>query len=309
MMKTKWQSDWKTRFWAVVKYELLWNIRKKKFIGVMALALALATLSLALPVLVRNIAGEYLPQNPDYVISTGVGVGGLGMFLFAVAVAMNSISGEFESGSIVPLLTKPVSRTIIFIGKLLAAFITLLAAYASLLLYMAVGGWIIYGPQNNLHLLPLSLLGTLISTFVWIAMVIFIGTLSKSSLLAALGAFGIYMALNISASIISVFTSQAWILNYLPGSGAVGFIKENGTSMSVSTGTDNIASNIIKCVLYPSVEVAYLKFSFAPGNPFTELFREPLWFVLLRSLLVAFAYIIGLLAIAWHSFRHGQVLE
>ncbi len=308
-MKTKWQSDWKTRFWAVVKYELLWNIRKKKFIGVMALALALATLSLALPVLVRNIAGEYLPQNPDYVISTGVGVGGLGMFLFAVAVAMNSISGEFESGSIVPLLTKPVSRTIIFIGKLLAAFITLLAAYASLLLYMAVGGWIIYGPQNNLHLLPLSLIGTLISTFVWIAMVIFIGTLSKSSLLAALGAFGIYMALNISASIISVFTSQAWILNYLPGSGAVGFIKENGTPMSVSTGTDNIASNIIKCVLYPSVEVAYLKFSFAPGNPFTELFREPLWFVLLRSLLVAFAYIIGLLAIAWHSFRRAQVLE
>ncbi|MEM2947106.1 MAG: ABC transporter permease [Candidatus Bathyarchaeia archaeon] len=215
-MKAKTWSGWASRFWAVVKYELLWNIRKKKFIGVMVLALALATLNLVLPVILRNIAGvsEYLPKDPDYVISTGVGLGGMGMFLFAVAIAMNSISGEFESGSIVPLLTKPVSRTMIFIGKLLAAFITIFAAYTSLLIYMTVGGWIIYGPQNNLHLLPLSLIGTIISTFVWIAIVIFIGTLSKNSLLAALGTFGIYMALNISSGIISVFTEQAWILNY-----------------------------------------------------------------------------------------------
>ncbi|MEM3728805.1 MAG: ABC transporter permease [Candidatus Bathyarchaeia archaeon] len=311
MMAKTW-SGWASRFWAVVKYELLWNIRKKKFIGVMVLALALATLNLVLPVILRNIAGvsEYLPKNPDYVISTGVGLGGMGIFLFAVAIAMNSISGEFESGSIVPLLTKPVSRTMIFIGKLLAAFITLFAAYASLLVYMAVGGWIIYGPQNNLHLLPLSLLGTIISTFVWIAIVIFIGTLSKNSLLAALGTFGIYMALNISSGIISVFTDQAWILNYLPGSGAAGFIRDNGTiTRSISTGTDNIAANIINCLLYPSTEVAYLKFSLAPGNPFTELFREPLWFVLFRSLIVAFAYIIGLFAIAWYSFKRAQVLE
>lgn len=84
------------------------------------------------------------------------------MFLFAVAIAINSISGEFESGSIV---------------------------------------------------------------------------LSKNSLLAALGTFGIYMALNISSGIISVFTDQAWILNHLPGSGAAGFVRNNGTAMrSISTG-------------------------------------------------------------------------
>jgi ABC-type transport system involved in multi-copper enzyme maturation permease subunit len=310
-MKAKTWSGWTARFWAVVKYELLWNIRKKKFIGVMVLAFVLATLSLILPVALRHIIGEYLPKNPDYVISTGVGIGGMGMFLFAVAIAMNSISGEFESGTIVPLLTKPVSRTTIFIGKLFAAFITLLAAYASLLIYMAVGGWIIYGPQNNLHLLPLSLLGTIISTFVWIAIVILLGALSKNSLLAALGTFGIYMALTISSSIISVFTNQAWILNYFPGSGATGYLKDNDTIIKgISTGTDSIADNMINFMLYTSTEVAYLKFSFAPGNPvFTELFREPLWFVLLRSFIVAFAYIIGLFAIAWYSFKRAQILE
>jgi len=79
-MKTKTWSGWATRFWAVVKYELLWNIRKKKFIGVMVLAFALATLSLVLPVILYNVVGGYLPQKPDYVISTGAGIGGMGMF-------------------------------------------------------------------------------------------------------------------------------------------------------------------------------------------------------------------------------------
>ena len=203
-MNKKRNLGWKTRFWAVVKYELLWNIRKKKFLGVIVVAFALATLSLALPVLLSNMIGQPLEQNPDYVISTGAGIGGLGMFLFAVVIVMNSISGEFESGTIVPLLTKPVSRTIVFLGKLFAAFITLLSAYAILFIYMAVGGTIVYGPQNNLHLLPLSLLGTVVSTFVWIAIVLAIGTISKSSLIAALGTFGIFIALTISLSLIHI---------------------------------------------------------------------------------------------------------
>ena len=81
---------------------------------------------------------------------------GLAVFLFAVVTVMNNISGEFESGTIVPLLTKPVSRTMVFLGKLFATFITLLSVYAILFIYMAVGGTIVYGSQNNLHLLPLS---------------------------------------------------------------------------------------------------------------------------------------------------------
>ncbi len=147
------------------------------------------------------------------------------MFLFAVVTVMNSISGEFESGTIVLLLTKPVSRTMVFLGKLFAAFVTLLLAYTIIVVYTAIGGTLVYGPQNNLHLVPLSLLGSILSTFVWIAIVLAIGSLSKSSLIAAIGAFGIFMALTIGSSMISVFSEQAWVLNYVPGSGATGYIK------------------------------------------------------------------------------------
>lgn len=310
--------SWATRFWAVVKYELLWNIRKKKFIGMVVVAFALATLSLALPPILSNVIGQPLSQNPDYVVGSGTGIGGLGLFLFAVVTVMNSISGEFESGTIVPLLTKPVSRTMVFLGKLFAAFITLLSAYAVLFVYTTIGGTIVYGPQNNLHLVPLSLLGSIISTFVWIAIVLAIGSISKSSLIAALGAFGIFIALFITDPIVSLFSDQAWILTYVPGSGATGYIKGLGAQtpytpgLSVSTGTDNIAANLINYALHPSLNVTFYKISgFQPGGSplMIELYSEPLSLILLRSITVATTYILVFLFISWYAFRRAQVLE
>jgi ABC-type transport system involved in multi-copper enzyme maturation permease subunit len=309
--------SWTTRFWAVVKYELLWNIRKKKFLGMLVVAFVLATLSLVLAPILSNVIGEPLSQNPDYVISSGAGIGGLGLFLFAVVTVMNSISGEFESGTIVPLLTKPVSRTMVFLGKLFAAFITLLSAYAVLFIYMTIGGTIVYGPQNNLHLVPLTLLGSILSTFVWIAIVLTIGSISKSSLIAALGAFGIFIALSISAPIISVFSDQAWILTYVPGSGASGYIVGLGQQttytrgMSVSTGTDSIAANLITYVLHPSAEVSFFKIGGFSAQPFswTPLYTEPLSLVLLRSIIVAVAYILVFLFISLYAFKRAQILE
>jgi len=304
---------WITRFWAVVKYELLWNIRKKKFLGMVVVAFIFATLGLALPVILSNRMGQSLSQNPDYAI--GSSPGAFGFFLFALVTVMNSISGEFESGTIVALLTKPVSRTMVFLGKMFAAFITLLPVYSILFVYTTIGGTIVYGPQNNLHLVPLLLLGSIISTFVWVAIVLAIGSLSKSSLITALGAFGIFVALLISAPIISVFSEQAWVLTYVPGSGASGYIKGLGSQtplipgMPISTGTDSIATNLINYILHPSSDVGFYKIGlFTPGMPTTELYVEPLSFVVLRSILVASIYILVLSFVAWYAFRRAQVL-
>jgi len=104
--------SWFSRFWAIVRYEMLWNIRKKKFIGALIIAFVFVTVDLALPAIFK------IGQNP-YFAGTFSG-GSLTFFLFAVVTSMNSISGEYESGTIVPLLTKPVSRTMVFFGKLFA---------------------------------------------------------------------------------------------------------------------------------------------------------------------------------------------
>ncbi len=111
-------KSWTTKLLAIVRYEILWNIRKKKFLGMLIVAFALTTLSLAGGHLVDFFGGPPVEPDPDFVINSNIGLGGLGFLLFAIVTVMNTISGEFESGTIIPLLAKPVGRTTIFLGKL-----------------------------------------------------------------------------------------------------------------------------------------------------------------------------------------------
>ena len=314
------RPSWLTKFLAVIRYEMYWNTRKKKFIGMLTIAFALTTLVLALDHIANFFGGPPIEPNPDYVISTNVGLGGFAFFLFAIVTVMNTISAEFESGTIVPLLAKPVSRTTVFFGKLFAAFLTLLATYCFLMIYLAIGGFVVYGPQNNLHLVPLSLLGALFSTFIWISIVLLFGTLFRSSLLAALAPLGIWFGTNIIGSIIGVLAGQGWIFTYIPGSGTSGFA--NGappsqmgpTGNSVSTGTDSIGTNLINYILHPSWEVTYYKINIggmAQGQPFSlePLYSEPLSNVILTSIAVAVIYFIVFIGISWYVFRRAQITE
>src|SRR5713226_4635646 len=119
------RTSWLTGFLAVLYYEFLWNLRKKKTIGLFLLIFAIATLQLALPPLLAYYQGRTLASNPNLVFDFPMLLSGIFMFLIAVATTMNSISGEFETGTITPLLTKPVSRNTVFLGKVVAAFLTL----------------------------------------------------------------------------------------------------------------------------------------------------------------------------------------
>lgn len=308
---------WMDGFLAMVKYEVLWNIRKKKFVGMLIIAFVLATLSLAAGYIVSSITGQPMEPNPDFVINSNLGLGGIGFFLFAVVTVMNSISGEFESGTIVPLLAKPISRTTVFLGKLLAAFLTLLATYTFLLIYLTIGGYAVYGPQNNLHLVPLSLIGGILSTLVWIAIVLAIGSIFKSSLIAALAPFGIWLGSTILGSILGALSGQGWILTYVPGSGSSGFVEGAGQTtpyspgLEIATGTDSIGPNLINYILHPSWEVTFHKLIF--GGPgiigWEPLYSEPLSLVLLTSVIVALAYFVVFTVIAWYALKRAQVTE
>ena len=317
-------TSWTMKFLAIIRYEILWNIRKKKFLGMLVVAFALATLSLAGAHIVSAFGGPSVEPNPDFVIGSSVGLGGFGYLLFGIVTAMNTISAEFESGTIVPLLAKPVSRTTVFFGKLFAAFLTLLATYCFLMIYMAVGGFVVYGPQNNLHLVPLSLFGALFSTLIWISLVLLLGTLSRSSLLAALGTLGIWLGTTIIGSILGTLAGQGWILTYIPGTGSSGFANGGlppsgppGVSFpsgtSISTGTDSIGLNLINYILHPSWEVTYYKINIGGVTPgqvgWEPLYSELFSTVIVRSVAVALIYFIVFVGISWYVFRRAQVTE
>jgi ABC-type transport system involved in multi-copper enzyme maturation permease subunit len=306
------RPSWFTRFWAIVRYELLWNIRKKKFIGVIIIAFAFATLSWALPVVLSATTDQTITANPDYAITFTIPV--FGIFLFALIIAMNSISSEFESGTIVPLLTKPVSRTMVFIGKLLATFVIILVTYSILFAYTIIAGIFVYGPQNNLHLVPLGLLGNILSTFIWIAIILAAGALSKSTIVSALIALGVFIGLLLAVPIVSVFAGPSPALNYVPSSGASGTMITTQGPINVGAGTDNIGVNLINYALYPTANVDFNRTSIQiqggqPNITQTFAYSEPISIITLRSVATATTYLIVFLIIAWVAFKRAQVLE
>ena len=306
------RPSWFTRFWAIVRYEMLWNIRKKKFIGVVIIAFIFATLSWALPVVLSATTDQTITANPNYAVTFTIP--SFGMFLFALITAMNSISSEFESGTIVPLLTKPVSRTMVFLGKLLAAFIIILVTYTILFAYTIIGGIFVYGPQNNLHLVPLGLLGNIISTFIWVAIILAAGAISKSTIVSVLIDLGFFIGLLLAVPIVSVFAGPSPALSYVPSGGASGVMLTTQGPISVGTGTDNIGLNLMNYALYPTANVAFNRTIIQiqgsqPNVTQTFAYSEPISAITSRSVATAATYIIVFLIIAWIAFKRAQVLE
>ncbi|MBN1244036.1 ABC transporter permease [Candidatus Bathyarchaeota archaeon] len=304
--------SWFTRFWAVVRYEMLWNIRKKKFLGLVIVAFIFATLSWVLPVVLSATTDQAINANPEYAVTFTIP--GIGIFLFALITAMNSISSEFESGTIVPLLTKPVSRSMIFLGKLLATFMIILVTYTILFVYVVIGGAVVYGPQNNLHLVPLGLFGNILSTFVWIAIILAAGALSKSTIVSTLVALGVFIGLFLAVPIIAVFAGPSPVLNYLPGSGASGTMMTTQGPITVGAGTDGIGANLINYALYSSANVDFntTNIELQDGQPLITqalAYSEPISVITSRSVATAVVYTIVFLFIAWIAFKWAQILE
>jgi ABC-type transport system involved in multi-copper enzyme maturation permease subunit len=295
-----------------VRYELLWNIRKKKFMGVIIIAFIFATLSWALPVVLSATTDQAISANPDYAVTFTIPA--FVMFLFALIVAMNSISSEFESGTVVPLLTKPVSRTMVFLGKLLATFLIILVTYTILFAYSIIGGIFIYGPQNNLHLVPLGLIGNVLSTFIWITIILTAGAISKSTIVSSLIALGVFIGLLLAVPIVSVFAGPSPALNYVPSSGASGTMITSHGPITVGAGTDNIGVNLINYALYPMANVDFNRTSIQiqggqPNITQTFAYSEAISVITLRSVATSSTYIIVFLIIAWVAFKRAQVLE
>jgi ABC-type transport system involved in multi-copper enzyme maturation permease subunit len=303
-------------FMAILYYEFLWNLRKKKTIGLFILVFVIVTLELALPPLLDYY--NHVAITPDSTIVTEFfnGFSGIFLFLIAVATTMNTISGEFETGSITPLLTKPISKDIIFWGKIVASFLTLVAIYTFLAVYTVAGALVIEGSQSNLQLVPLGLIGLTLATMVWASVVILLGTLTKSSLIAALGSFGIYIGITIVGIVLVSAFGQTSILFYAPGTGATGSTQGCSPMSAFATGTDNLGYLLIQLILNPNMVLNFCGVRISPvgmgeGQGRTLFVSSTATFasVALRDLGVTLAYLAILLMVSWYAFKRSQVIE
>lgn len=311
-MKEK-QASWFSQFIAVIYYELLWNIRKKKMIGVLILAFLIVTLIAVVPWILAEYTGAPFDSNPLFIINNvSTMSGGFVIFLFAVAISMNTISGEFESNTIIPLLTKPISRNLIFAAKSVAALITIVAAYLFLSGYIAVAGFMIYGPQEQLHLLPLGFVGVIIATLVWVSIVIMFSSVFKSSNIAVMGSLGTFLGLVLIGTMLAAF-GQPSILLYTPGDGAIGVSEGceslSGMSGGINTGTNALGRLLVEWSMNPDRIVDVCGMSFSGGGPPESLLllSEPISTIVLRSFSVSMIYMITFFVIAWIAFRRTQI--
>lgn len=302
---------------AIFKYELLWNIRKKKFLVSLIIVFGLASLQLFLPL----IQG---PLNPDPTfIIDNIWPPNLVIVLFAIVVSMNSISGEFEDGTIEPLASKPISRWMIYFGKLLTMAFLLFVIYSIFSLYLAGGGLLLYGSQEGLSAaLLLTPVLTVLSTLVWVGVSLVFGSWTKSSVVAAVGTIGIFIGISMVGGIVTTVSPESGpVQNYLPGTGESGNVRGQFsgdipvTNLSVSTGTDHIAKQFFLYTQRPSAEVEIKEYKLQMenmgqgGSPIEEVGRHSYSMseVLIRSLLVAIAYAVGLNLLAWFSFERADI--
>lgn len=310
------KTSWLTGFLAILYYEFLWNIRKKKVLGLFILVFVIATLFIVLPPILAYVNGTSITHNPNRVTSF-LEINGIVISLIGIATTMNTISGEFETGTITPLLTKPVSKNTVFVAKVVAAILTLLAIYAFLTVYYTVGALIIDSPQSNLQLIPLGIVGLTLATMVWSSMTLLLGTLSKSSLVAAIGSFGVYLGLLFAGQLIALYLGQTAILFYAPGTGAMasfGDCTRGGESLTgmapFATGTDNIGYMMIQWVLNPNSMLNFCGIRLRGNTAETFLGSSAsIGDATLRTLWVTAVYLAVFIIASWYVFRRSQITE
>jgi len=124
----------------VIKYEFLKHIRRKRLYIILALTLVA---EITVLVLIPLLAGDY-PDNVllmAAMLTIGPMLGAFGAIFFAG----DAIAGEFESRTGYILLTNPVKKTTLWLGKYIAGAIAVIIVMLFSYLISAIALMVIYG--------------------------------------------------------------------------------------------------------------------------------------------------------------------
>jgi ABC-type transport system involved in multi-copper enzyme maturation permease subunit len=178
--------------WAVARYELTWDLRKKRTYIVVGLFLFAAfVFGYLWPVIWgKSVTKAQLQLG----ISFGSGLwwvaavflvfnamaSGLFPLLIGGLMSADSIASEFDSGTVVPLFSQPVRRVEVYLGKFLAKLLLLLAVSILFTLLVLALSEASVGAQTNLDMFPLVVLAEFGAFLEFAALTFFIGSFSRS---------------------------------------------------------------------------------------------------------------------------------
>jgi ABC-type transport system involved in multi-copper enzyme maturation permease subunit len=192
------------RTWAIARYELTWDLRKRRTPVVVGLIL-LASFYFAY--LVPIIFGKSITEEPTLLgVSFGSGLwwvntvydvfnlfaSGLFPLLIGGFIAADSLATEFDENTIVPLLSQPVRRSEVYLGKFFAKLLILLAV-AVLFTLVTIGfSQASLGSQGNLGMIPLVLFAEFGAFLEFAAIGFFLGSIARSGMFVLGLLFGLF---------------------------------------------------------------------------------------------------------------------
>jgi ABC-type transport system involved in multi-copper enzyme maturation permease subunit len=180
------------RTWAVARYELTWDLRKKRTYIVLGLFLFAA---FYFGYLFPTISGKLSTTGPNQLgVSTSsdlwwvlvhnlafnIFVSGLFPLFIGGFIAADAIASEFDNGTIVPLLSQPVKRAEVYVGKLLEKVLLLLAVSILFTLLVIAGSEVAVGPQSHLDMIPLVVFAEFGAFLEYTALAFLTGSLVRS---------------------------------------------------------------------------------------------------------------------------------
>jgi ABC-type transport system involved in multi-copper enzyme maturation permease subunit len=181
-----------SQIWAIARYELIWDLKKKRTQFIVGLFLFAA---FVFGYLVPAYYGKWTTLPPFnsganfenslwWVNSVNVAFNALASGLFPLLIggfiAADSLAAEFDNNTIVPLLSQPVTRLKVYCGKFLEKVLLLLVVTALFTLMVIVASEISIGGQANLYAYPLVVFFEFGAVLQYAALAFFIGSLARS---------------------------------------------------------------------------------------------------------------------------------
>ncbi len=178
--------------WAVARYELTWDLRKRRTYFILG-ALFLAALYFGY--LVPAVGGKWTTLPPFnsgasfesslwWVNGVNVAFNALASGLFPLLIggfiAADSLTTEFDTNTIVPLLSQPVTRLEVYSGKFFEKFLLLLFVSALFTLMVLVVSEASIGAQAQLDAFPLVVFFEFGAILQYASLAFFVGSLVRS---------------------------------------------------------------------------------------------------------------------------------
>ena len=180
------------RTWAVARYELTCDLRKKRTYIVVGLFLFAAfVFGYLWPVIWgKSVTSAQLQIGVSFgsglwwvaavFLAFNTPASGIFPILVGGFISADSLASEFDSGTVVPLLSQPVRRVEVYLGKFLAKLLILLLVSILFTLLVIAGSEVSVGAQTHLDMFPLLVFAEFGAFLEFAALTFFIGSFSRS---------------------------------------------------------------------------------------------------------------------------------